>query len=291
MAEVWAVSMVGGTTFLGRHAEKLIHRESLRASVLHPLTRGAAKHSPGHVCLDNAFALIERHPHARLFITSRVSIKVVSSHRSKKGEFERVRHPPSNIRIGSIILAVAMGLFPSNSRANKHAYTGSIPFDNQELLIGKECYVFGGTVSSGDYFVGLERTDKDGEVRFWRMKKEVKTYPPQLDVIIRISTLDCSILPAERPTVEFDIGSQWDSLKFTAQWKDNLRSIPADLTFIGSNQRSDVYGFGLEIKKFEVQTYEFHLAVTSRDVSLLTHLIVRINGPDGGRIMRLSAKP
>jgi len=123
------------------------------------------------------------------------------------------------------------------------------------------------------------------------MKKEVKTYPERLDVIIEISTLECSTLTPERPTEQFDIESQWHPLTFTAQWKDNLRSIPADLTFIGSNQRSDVYRFGFEIKKFEVQTYEFHLAVTSRDVSLLNHLIVCINRPDGERVMRLSAKP
>src|SRR5579863_1463818 len=54
-----AVSMVGGTL-----RQKLIHRESFRASVLQLTlaTTRCQNHCTGILCLDNAFVLIEGHP-------------------------------------------------------------------------------------------------------------------------------------------------------------------------------------------------------------------------------------
>src|ERR1700757_768873 len=115
-------------------------------------------------------------------------------------------------KLWTLVAIAFLCILVSSSEAKKEAvYKGSLQFGAQELLLGKRCYVFGGSITSGHFFDHLKRTDTHGQTRFWRNKEPVTNYPENLNVLIRISTGECR--PNSQPSAgDSDIENTWELL-------------------------------------------------------------------------------
>lgn len=193
-------------------------------------------------------------------------------------------------KISTLVLVACLSVLASSSEAKREVvHKGSLQFGAQERLLGKRCYVFGGSITSGDFFDHLKRTDTLGQIRFSKNKEPVTNYPESLSVLVRISAGECR--PNSQPAAgDSAIENIWELLKFKAEWKDELRVSPARYTLLA--KREIPYPiYPKTPQSFEMRVFEYQLEVSAKDVPLTSHLIVSICWPDAGTIARLSAQP
>jgi len=88
-----------------------------------------------------------------------------------------------------ILLAVKIGLFPAGAPAhtrNSPTYDGRVAFGSQLLYLDDDCLSVDGTLTAGDFFDHLKRTDMHGQPEYRKRGRIVGTYPESVSVSIRL---------------------------------------------------------------------------------------------------------
>lgn len=206
------------------------------------------------------------------------------------GEYNREGRRHFVPTIGFFILSTLLaGSVTVSQRNSTVTYKGSVDFGPQEILVGRECYVFGGLVSSEDFFDGLSRTDRNGKIEYKRIKQVIENYPDRLEVTIRLAVGECR--PQNQTTPEDSrIENMWKALNFEAQWKDETRIRPALHELIGARQLASST-YPIEGENFRMRVYEYDLKVPAQGVRLADHLIISVHMPGEQALVRLSAQP
>ena len=127
------------------------------------------------------------------------------------------------------------------------------------------------TLSSADFFLGLERVDGETEVSFRKNNRAVTSFPSK--VFLNVRARPC--------TRNVNLREDLSSLRLQLFWKDGLVMQPARFQYsIGDAETWAEYN----------QDTFVRIAVESSGVSLRNSLILVINHPDGKQRLRISAR-
>jgi hypothetical protein len=190
----------------------------------------------------------------------------------------------------AILLTLMVGMLPMGADArgrNDTTYDGAVGFGSQLLRLEDGCLALDGTVTSGNFFEDLKRTEIGSRFEFKKRGRVVTEYPESLTTSIRIAGDQCAAALSNRPSSIFRGDSY--SLKFQVEWKDGMQLRPAALSSVVSHcvgSSSIIPGQDVTIPSITCQ-----MTVESKGVPLVDHLIVSVFSADGKRITRLSAGP
>jgi len=188
-----------------------------------------------------------------------------------------------------ILLILIVGMLPMGADArgrNEPTYDGAIDFGSQLLHLDDGCLALDGTVTSGNFFDDLKRTEIGTRFEFRKRGKVVTEYPESLTTSIRIVG-QCAATLSNPPSSVFRGHSY--TLKFQVEWKDGMRLRPAALSPVDAHcigSSSIIPGQDVTIPFITCQ-----MTVASKGVPLDDHLIVSVFAADGTRLTRLSAGP
>lgn len=180
-----------------------------------------------------------------------------------------------------LLVGFAFAVLSSSSRADRGriVHGSQIGFGLQGLVEDGVCYVFGGVISSGDYFRGLRRVDTPDGTVFFKGPIAVAYYPQQLDVTVTAAAARC---PPSSPgdSGVWSLPSSFiESLAFEVAWKRGLQMRKVDRWDISAKERrSD----GI---------WKVRLRVATDKVPLSDHLIVTVKMPGSNSLIRLAAEP
>ena len=189
-----------------------------------------------------------------------------------------------------VFLTLVLSIFPIGARArgrNATTYDGAVDFGAQLLRLDDGCVALDGSVTSGNFFDDLKRTEIGSRFEFRRRGKVVTEYPESLTTSIRIAGGQCAAALSNRPSSIFRGDSY--SLKFQVEWKDGMELRPAALSPVAARcvgSSSIIPGQDVTIPSITCQ-----MTVDSKGVPLVDHLIVSVFAADGKRLTRLSAGP
>lgn len=191
-----------------------------------------------------------------------------------------------NTCIRALLCALAV-LFVGSAyvRAGNHRLSdGAVSFPPQIVQLKAGCLWIDGTMTSGNFFEGLERKDRDGLIEYRNSGKLLTDYPRSVVASIRI--LDDQCVSTSQPS-RFSLGdNNRDSFSFQVAWKTGLQLRPALLAptsphCIGSSGAGAI----------PTPPMTCQMIIESEGTPLSDHLIVSVFGPDGIRLTRLSAAP
>ena len=181
-----------------------------------------------------------------------------------------------------LFLVLLLVLVPCDgkSREKKIEYKNRIPIGFWSIgLQNQTCLQVHASMSAGDFFEGLERTDTPAGPEFRKRGQRVNSFPSELVVDIWVQTLSCRAKP---PLVPFS-GSTSDllkSLRFETAWKsgEELRHI------------EDVVVERNRLPWRELaDEWTFRLTIPAQNVPLASQLIVLLNSREGREIKTFSA--
>ncbi len=189
-----------------------------------------------------------------------------------------------------ILVVLFIALLPgwAHARGKSATYDGSLDFGAQLLHLNDGCLSVDGTVTSGNFFKDLKRSDLGIQSKYLKEGRVVKEYPESVITSIRIVGEQCSTLSPNSISSIFDGDSY--TLTFEVAWKDGMQLKPAAL------QPAVARCVGYRVltnpnKDSAVPAITCEMTVNSRGVSLDNHLIVSVFSADGTRLTRLSAAP
>jgi len=194
-----------------------------------------------------------------------------------------------HLRMPLLLFAISVFSAAAHARARSvSTYDGSVDFGAQLLRLDDGCLSVDGTVTSGDFFQNLKRIDVRGRLEYRKRGKVVTDYPETLMASIHILGDKCTALLSSSPSAVFD-GNSF-SLRFEVNWKDGMELKPATLSPVVAH----CVGSSMHVigdRDFMAPSVTCQMAVDSKDVPLVDHLIVSVFGADGRRLTRLSAGP
>ena len=182
-----------------------------------------------------------------------------------------------------MILLVSIVPIASGARSrNSQAYNGLVKFGPQIVQMEDGCLWIDGGVSSGTFFRGLKRDDKNSPPEYSNGSSIVVSYPESLTASIRILNDQC---------VAEDASSPWTGHSFTfdVSWKNGVQLTPALLSPGGVH--CDNLSAISETQVVIAPPMECQMTIRSEGVPLINHLIVSVYAADGKRLTRLSAAP
>jgi len=207
-------------------------------------------------------------------------------------DFARSRAPLSRCRYPTgILLIFIIGMFPMGARArgpNSTSYDGAVDFGAQLLHLDDGCLALDGTVTSGNFFDDLKRTEINHRFEFKKRGRVVTYYPESLTTSIRIAGGQCAVALSNRPSSIFRGDSY--SLKFQMEWKEGMQLRPAALSPAGAHCVGSS-SIVIPSQDVTIPLITCQMTVDSKGVPLVDHLIVSIFAADGARLTRLSAGP
>lgn len=188
-----------------------------------------------------------------------------------------------------LALLICTFSFAAHARGrNSSTYDGVVDFGAQLLHLDDGCLSVDGTVTSGNFFEDLKRTDIGGRLEYRKHGRVVTEYPESLTTSIRLMGDRCAAALSNSPSSVFNGDSY--SLKFEVEWKHEMQLRPAVLSPVVAHcvgySSVTVPGKDLTIPSITCQ-----MTVDSKGVPIVDHLIVSIFAGDGKRLTRISAAP
>ena len=190
-----------------------------------------------------------------------------------------------------ILLTFVMGAFPIAAHAGGKSdatYDGEIAFGSQLLYLDDGCLSVNGTVTSGNFFDDLKRTDVDGRFEFRKRGNVVTEYPESLTTSIRLVGDKCAAELSNAPSAVFSGDSFF--VKLAVEWKEGMELRPATLSTVIAHCVG-ARSVAIPRQDFKIPSVTCQVTVDSKGVPLADHLIVSVFGADGTRLTRLSAAP
>lgn len=183
-----------------------------------------------------------------------------------------------------LILAIFACSTPAGTGSHQ-SYSGALKFPAQIVqLTDNSCLWIDGTLTSGSFFDGLERTDREGVFEYRNSGRPFSEYPESLTAAIRILNDQCGpVLPRSDSVVA---GAGMRTFAFQVAWKTGLQTRPAVLSAAGVQ----CAGF-LGSDASPVPPMTCQIRVKGSGVPLSDHLIVSVFGANGERLTRLSVSP
>ena len=145
--------------------------------------------------------------------------------------------------------------------------------------IADVCLVFEGSISAGDFFDGLEKTETAGRSIFRKNSQLVDHFPEELVFDLKVTVVRCD-QNATMTSANVIIPQLVKSLAVKPQWKAGLDLLPAEIVY---QDISDVAR--LESGR-AVQHHR--LGIRSESIPLTNHLVVVVLSSEGERISRVS---
>lgn len=190
-----------------------------------------------------------------------------------------------NTCIRALLCALAVLFLASTyvRGGNRRAHDGAIDFPPQIVQLKSGCLWIDGTLTSGAFFEGLERKDRDGMFEYMNSGRLLTDYPQSVVASIRI--LDDQCVPAFSPTRLSLVDKEY-SFSFQVAWKTGMDVRPALLSTTG------IHCFkSASMRDGRMPPMTCQMTVKSAGTPLSDHLIVSVFGQDGTRLTRLSAAP
>lgn len=167
---------------------------------------------------------------------------------------------------------------------NHRSSDSTVNFPPQIVQLKTGCLWIDGTLTSGNFFEGLERKDRDGLFEYMNSGKLLTDYPQSVVASIRI--LDDQCVSTFSPS-RFSLGDgRRGSFSFQVAWKTGLQLRPALLAPEGVHC---IDSPGTRATPTLPMTCQ--MTVKSDGTPLSDHLIVSVFGADGTWLTRLSAAP
>jgi hypothetical protein len=190
-----------------------------------------------------------------------------------------------------ILLSFVIGAFPIAAHAggkSNATYDGELAFGSQLLYLDDGCLSVNGSVTSGDFFDNLKRTDVDGRFEYRKRREIVTEYPESVTTSIRLVGDKCAAELSNAPSAVFN-GDSF-TVKLAVEWKGGMELRPATLSPVIAHCVGAT-SVAIPHQDFTIPSVTCQLTVDSKGVSLTDHLIVSVFGADGIRLTRLSAAP
>lgn len=178
--------------------------------------------------------------------------------------------------------------FVASGRGKTASYDGTVDFGGQLLHLDDGCLAVDGTVTSGNFFKDLKRSDSDSGFEYRKGDRVVTEYPASLTTSIRIVGQPCAAAFPNSISSIFDGDSY--TLSFEVAWKSGMQVRPASL----SPAVAHCTGYRVVTDPNKSSTFPAitcEMTVDSKGISLDNHLIVSVFTADGTRLTRISAAP
>jgi hypothetical protein len=192
----------------------------------------------------------------------------------------------------SRILIILISFLPISARAgprNDSTHDAQVAFGSQLLHLDDGCASIHGTLTAGDFFADLRRTDKRGQLEYRKQGKIVTQYPRSLTTSIEILGDRCATAMLESHSNIF-LGNSY-ALRLEVYWKRGLQLRPALLSPVPAADCAGYSNVTIGGDGLAVPAIACRLTVDSEGVPLGDHLIVSILDSDGRRLTRISAAP
>ena len=189
------------------------------------------------------------------------------------------------VRLMLAVLVLGPIMLPAPALAGGHeTYKGAVAFAPQIVQLPGGCLWVDGTLSSGNFFDGLERKDRSGLFQYTHDGTVLTNYPDSVNASIRI--LDDQCVPDPSDAGQVVSNDRPSSFTFNLAWKTDLqlRSVAISASDISCVGRS---GKGMP----SALPMTCSITVKSKGIPLSDHLIVSVLGSGGARLARLSAAP
>ena len=186
------------------------------------------------------------------------------------------------ILLASLLCTIAV----SSIEPKTPPYKRVVPIGTAIARDGALCIDFVGSMTSGNFFEGLESTDTDAGRRFYSGNREITEFPEELTVEIKARVVDCSV-SRPQPLNDETARKLASVINFKVEWKKGVQQQPVE-------------GFSLKISPPEPapmselapapDVWTYMITVKSKNVPITDHLIVSINSGNGKLLTRLSVR-
>src|ERR1700723_2649616 len=133
--------------------------------------------------------------------------------------------------LATILLALIVALFPTSANAgggSNSSYDSTIDFEAQLLRFDDGCLALSGTVTSGNFFQDLRRTEVGNRFEYRKGGKVVTEYPESLTTSIRYEGHVSTTVLSNSPSAIFQCDLY--SVKLVVECKDGIELRPAGLS-------------------------------------------------------------
>jgi hypothetical protein len=185
-----------------------------------------------------------------------------------------------------LLASLLCGIAVSSVEPKTPPYKRVVPIGTAIARDGALCIGFVGSMTSGDFFDGLEATGTDAGRRFYSGHREITEFPEELTVEIKARVVDCSVSPPH-PVIDEAARKLVSVINFKVEWKKGFQQQPVE-------------GFSLKVfppvpgPMSEVapdpDVWTYSITVESKNIPMTDHLIVSINSGNGKLLTRLSGR-
>jgi hypothetical protein len=183
-----------------------------------------------------------------------------------------------------LLASLLCGIAVSGVEPKSPPYKRVVPIGTAIARDGALCIDFVGSMTSGNFFEGLEPMDTDAGRRFYSGHREITEFPEELTVEIKARVVDCSVLPPH-PVNDETARKLASVINFKVDWKKGLQQRPVE-------------GFSLKVFPPEPapmselapdpEVWTYLITVESKNVPITDHVIVSITSGSGKLLTRLS---
>jgi hypothetical protein len=142
------------------------------------------------------------------------------------------------------------------------------------------CLVFNASMTSGDFFEGLQRKDTTDGSLFYKDSRRVDHFPDEVTFEIRIDAAKCNN-GTSGVLLSPDASDIVKSLQFDSAWKEGFNIFPADIISMELLQ-------GRQPSSSNRKTWHCKLRIRSKDIPLTSHLVVTIRSSESETVSRVS---
>jgi hypothetical protein len=159
------------------------------------------------------------------------------------------------------------------SPAKSVMYRQTVSIGSTEVNIDKACVLLSASMSSGEFFKNLDRTDSASGEEFYKDSRRVLEFPDRITIRIQAVNLPC--IPSQIAVPRDSLSTLLHGLRFEAQWQRSLTLRFAKVV--------SVKLFRPPVSEL-TDTVTYVLAVEAARVPLTNSLIIDVDSSDGKKL-------
>lgn len=159
-------------------------------------------------------------------------------------------------------------------------FNSEVPVGLEVLQYPDGCIVLISTLTSPDFFEGLEKVESSTGVFFRKNNRTVTTFPPKIYMQVRARPDPCG-KNGDVSLLSLETHEKLKSLRLEVFWKNGVETRPAQFE---SSIREN------SLLTEDRPSFTIVVQVDSKDVDIRNSLVLVINNPDGKQRLRMSAR-